>query len=87
MPLSPLQQTHWRKNLQLTGAMLTLWFLVTFVLIFFARDLSFQFFGGPFSYWLAAQGAPLVYVLIVAGYAARMEQLDRQYGVAEDDHP
>lgn len=79
------QQAHWRQNLTLTSVLLAVWFLVTFVHGFFARDLNFDFFGWPFSFWMTAQGAPLVYVLIVACYAWRMEQLDREYGVAEDD--
>ena len=65
--------------------MLAIWFVVTFVLTFFARELNFSFFGGPFSFWFAALGAPLVYVIIVAYYAHHMERLDRQHGLAEDD--
>lgn len=87
MPLTERHQAHWRQNLKLTRALLVLWFVVTFVLCFFARDLNFNFFGWPFSFWVAAQGAPLVYVIIVAVYAHRMEQLDRQHGMVEDDTP
>ena len=79
------QQAHWRKNLNITAILLAIWFVVTFVLGFFARDLSFTFFGWPFSFWVGAQGAPLVYVIIVAYYAHHMEALDRRHGVAEDD--
>jgi putative solute:sodium symporter small subunit len=32
------------------------WFVVTFVVAYFARDLNFNFFGWPFSFWVAAQG-------------------------------
>lgn len=77
--------TYWRKNLKVTSLLLLVWFVVTFVLGFCARDLNFTFFGWPFSFWVGAQGAPLVYVMLVAFYARHMEKLDRQLGMAEDD--
>lgn len=83
MQLTERHRAYWRKNLKLTSALLAIWFVVTFVLGFFARDLNFTFFGWPFSFWVGAQGAPLLYVIIVACYAHRMEQLDREHGVAE----
>lgn len=52
-------------------ALLGVWFVVTYVVAFFARDLSMRFFGWPFAYWVAGQGAPIVYVLITVLYAWR----------------
>ena len=75
---------HWQRNLQLTAALLCVWFIVTFVLVFFARDLDFRFFGWPFSFWVAAQGALLVYLGLVAYYAWAMSRLDHEDGVAEE---
>ncbi len=86
MPWTDRHQAHWRQNLHITAILLVIWFVVTFVLTFYARELSFNFFGGPFSFWTVALGAPLVYVIIVAYYAHHMERLDRQHGLAEDDH-
>ena len=83
--MSASQQAYWRRNLRLTGALLVLWFAVTFVVAYFARDLDFEFFGWPFSFWVAAQGALVVYVAIVAWYARVMNRLDREHDVAEDD--
>jgi putative solute:sodium symporter small subunit len=79
------RQEHWRKNLRLTAVLLAVWFVVSFVVTWFARDLSFNFFGWPFSFWVAAQGALVVYVVIVWTYARRMDKLDREDGVAEDE--
>ena len=76
---------YWSANLRITSILLTIWFLVTFVLVFFARDLNFRFFGWPFSFWVAAQGALIVYCLIIWFYAHHMNKLDHQYGVEEDD--
>ena len=76
---------HWRSNLQVTAVLLLIWFVVTFVVSYFARDLSFSFFGWPFSFWMAAQGSLVVYCLIVWFYARRMDQLDVRYGVDEHE--
>ena len=79
------QRLYWRKNLRITGTLLAIWFVVTFVVAFFARELSFSFFGWPFSFWMAAQGALIVYVIIIAYYARAMNRLDQEHGVAEED--
>lgn len=79
------QRVHWHKNLRITSVLLLIWFLVTFVVAYFARELSFRFFGWPFSFWVAAQGALVVYLAIVAFYAHSMELLDAEHGVTEDD--
>jgi putative solute:sodium symporter small subunit len=75
---------YWHTNLRFTAVLLSIWFLVTFGVAYFARELSFSFFGWPFSFWMAAQGSLVVYVIITCCYAYRMNRLDRKYGVAED---
>jgi putative solute:sodium symporter small subunit len=85
MQLTARHQEYWRKNLRITGLLLALWFFVTFVLLYFSRDLTFSFFGWPFSFWVAAQGALIVYCLIIWYYARYMNNLDKEYGVAEGD--
>ena len=59
--------------------------VVAFVVGYFARDLSFIFFGWPFSFWVGAQGALIVYVLIIGFYAWYMNRLDQEHGVAEEN--
>lgn len=70
------RRRYWQKTLRLTVWLLLVWFLMSFVSTYFARDLNFNFFGWPFSFWLGAQGIPLMYVLIVAYYAWAMNRLD-----------
>ena len=67
---------HWRQNLGLTAVLLGLWFGVTFGVTYFARELAFDFFGWPFSFWVGAQGALIAYWLITWVYARRMNSLD-----------
>ncbi len=83
--LSPRHRRHWRANLRLTAALLALWAGVAFGVAWWARGLDALFFGWPFSFWVAAQGAPLIFLAIVVVYATRMNRLDRACGVSEDD--
>lgn len=85
MELSERHHQYWRSNLRVTGILLFIWFFVTFVIGYFARDLNFSFFGWPFSFWVAAQGALIVYVIIIGFYARYMNRLDQEHGVAEEE--
>jgi putative solute:sodium symporter small subunit len=84
MQLTARHHHYWRKNLRITACLLGIWFFVTFVLVFFARDLDFLFFGWPFSFWVAAQGALVVYCVIIWYYARYMQKLDAEYATAEE---
>jgi putative solute:sodium symporter small subunit len=81
---TPNQRHYWRRSLTLTAWLMVVWLVVTFGVAFFARDLSFRFFGWPFSYWVGAQGALVVYVLIVGVYAYCMNRLDEAHSLGED---
>lgn len=85
MQLTERHRQYWQKNLRITAVLLAIWFVVTFVVGFFARDLNFRFFGWPFSFWMAAQGALVVYCLIIWYYASYMGRLDEEFGVAESE--
>ena len=69
---------HWRRTRGLTAALLLVWFVVGFVVTWFARDLDFPFFGWPFSFWVAAQGGIILFVVLNAVYARRMARHDRR---------
>ena len=85
-----MQQTekhreYWRRNLRITAILMVIWFVVTFVVGYYARDLNFNFFGWPFSFYMGAQGALVVYVAIIVFYARYMNRMDREYGVHEGE--
>jgi putative solute:sodium symporter small subunit len=84
---SSRRQQHWRHNKRLTLALLLLWALVTFGAPFYAHRLNFSVLGWPFGFWAAAQGALLVYGLIVVCYAWSMNRADRHHlgGPARQD--
>ena len=59
--------------------LLLLWVAVTFVATYFARDLQQRVFGTwPLGYWIAAQGAVLVFIGIVVAYGWAMNRFERQ---------
>jgi putative solute:sodium symporter small subunit len=84
MRLTESHHQYWRKNLRITGVLLVIWFFVTFGVAFFARDLNFSFFGWPFSFWVGAQGALIVYMVLIWYYARTMNRLDQEHNVAEE---
>lgn len=85
MQLTDKHREYWRRNLKLTGVLLAIWFAITFLVVWFARDLrGINFLGFPLPFWVGAQGAPIVYVLLIRHYARRMNELDAEYDVAED---
>lgn len=85
MELSETHRRYWRKNLRMTALLLVVWFGVTFGVSYFARELSFSFFGWPFSFWMGAQGTLVVYCLIIGFYAWYMNRLDVEHGVDEPE--
>lgn len=85
MPTPPTLRAYWRRTLRLTAVLLAVWFVATFVVSWYARELSFNFFGWPFSFYMGAQGSLIVYLLIVWVYARSMNALDRRHGVDEEE--
>lgn len=79
-------QEYWKRNLRMTTILLAIWFVVTFVVSFFARELSsITIFGFPFGFYMGAQGALIIYVLIIWYYARYMNSLDQEFGAHEGD--
>ncbi|GGI20420.1 MAG: DUF4212 domain-containing protein [Oxalicibacterium faecigallinarum] len=71
---------YWRQTRRLTLHLLLVWFVVTFLSIYFARDLAaYTLLGWPVSFFMAAQGSTLIYFGIVALYAWAMRRLDQQH--------
>jgi putative solute:sodium symporter small subunit len=76
---------YWRRNSRLVALLMLIWAVVTFGIGYFARELDFRMFGWPFSFWMGAQGALIVYVALVAWYARAMNQLDLSFDARRVD--
>ena len=86
MQLTDRHKEYWRKNLVITAILLSIWFLVTFVEAWFARELNqFTFLGFPFGFYMSAQGSLAIYVILIGTYAWYMNRLDKEYEVDEGD--
>ena len=85
--LAAARARHWRATRRLTAGLLLAWGVVGFGVSWFARDLDADFFGWPFSFWVAAQGGIVVFVLINAVHARRMAALDRALREAAGKEP
>jgi putative solute:sodium symporter small subunit len=71
---------HWARTRRITATLLLLWLSTTVGTVFFARELAAISVGGwPLSFYLAAQGASLVYLAILGAYAVAMNRIDRRY--------
>ena len=86
MQLTEKHKEYWRKNLVITGTLLSVWFVVTFVEAWFARELgTMTFLGFPLGFYMSAQGSLIVYVALIGIYALLMRKLDLEYNVDEGD--
>ena len=78
--LAKRRRRYWRSNLRLISLLTAIWLLITFGVSYFAGALAhIVFFGWPLPFYLAAQGALIVYVAIVWYYAKAMSTLDEEF--------
>ena len=86
MQLTEKHHEYWRKNLVITGILLFVWFVVTFVEAWFAKELNtMSFMGFPLGFYMSAQGSLAIYVILIGTYAWYMNKLDKEYEVDEGD--
>ena len=79
------KQAYWRANNRLILGLLVVWSAVSYGCgILFVEFLNrFTFFGLPFGFWIAHQGAIYVFVVLIFVYAWRMDKLDKKFHVDE----
>ncbi len=78
---------YWRANLRLQLGLLAIWAVAGYVLsIFLAEPLNeFTVYGFPIAFWFAQQGAIFIFVILIFVYAWRMDHVDHEYGVDEEE--
>ena len=78
--IAAARAAHWARTRRLIALLLALWLATSFCTVFFARDLAhLSVFGWPLSFYLAAQGASLIYLAVIGSFAWRMRRLDRDF--------
>jgi putative solute:sodium symporter small subunit len=85
--LSPEQaEAHWSKTRGLMWTVLAIWFLASFFVHFFVSALNeIVILGFPLGFYMAAQGSLIVFVVLIFWFAGRQNQIDEEFGVAEDE--
>ena len=81
-------QNYWKRNISLTLSLLAVWFVVGYIIsIVLAPWLNnFTFLGAPLGYWMAQNGAIYVFIILILIYAVRMNRLDEEFGVEEQEN-
>jgi putative solute:sodium symporter small subunit len=86
MQLTEKHNEYWHKNLVITAILLLVWFIATFGVAWFARELNtLTFLGFPLAFYMSAQGSLIIYVALIGIYALVMRKLDVEYKVDEGD--
>ena len=79
-------KAYWAYNVKLTTIIMVIWFVVTYVAIFFSPELNnIVIFGFPMGYYMGAQGSLIIFVILIFWYAFRMNAADKEYGVEEEE--
>ncbi|MES2073374.1 MAG: sodium/substrate symporter small subunit [Pseudomonadota bacterium] len=74
----PGKYSYWPATRRLTAWLLASWLVLTFGILFFARELAaVSFFGWSLPFYMAAQGLSLFYVLILSLYSLAMRRIER----------
>lgn len=76
---------YWRANIRIIWVCLAIWALVSYGFGIILRPLvsGIPVGGSDLGFWFAQQGSILVFIVLIFWYAARMNRLDREYGVEE----
>ena len=79
-------KVYWKKNIRIVLSLLAVWFFVSFGMGILLVDVldDFRLFGFKLGFWMAQQGSIFCFVILIFVYVYRMNKLDHQYGMDED---
>ena len=78
---------YWKANLRLILGCLIVWALVSYGFAILLRPMlaGIPVGGTDLGFWFAQQGSILTFIALIFFYAWRMNKLDQQFGLAEED--
>ncbi len=83
--ISSQQTDHWRATRRLMIIHLTIWFIFSFGVHWFAPQLNrVSFLDFPLGYYMAAQGSLIVFVVQLFIFVRQQDAVDRRFGMAEE---
>lgn len=81
-----IRLAYWRRTSALMWVMLGIWFVASFGVHVFAPLLNgVKILGFPLGFYMAAQGSLIIFVVSLFWFARRQDQIDQEFGVAEDE--
>ncbi len=81
---SAKREAHWLKTRNLTIIVLVIWFIFSFVVHWFAKELNaLSFIGFPLGYYLAVQGSLFIFVLLIFYQNWRQDKIDDESGLED----
>jgi putative solute:sodium symporter small subunit len=81
-------EAHWRKTTRLMFIHLGVWFFFGYIIHMFVYQLNkvtIPVLDFPLGFYMAAQGSLIVFVVMLFMFARQQDDIDREFGVAEDD--
>jgi putative solute:sodium symporter small subunit len=84
---TPAHEAYWKANKHLMIILLCIWFTVSFVFGILLVDVlnNIQIGGFKLGFWFAQQGSIYCFVVLIFVYVFRMNRLDRQFDVNEEE--
>jgi len=79
-------KVYWKKNIRIVLSLLAIWFFVSFGMGILLVDVldNFRIFGFKLGFWMAQQGSIFCFVILIFVYVYKMNKLDHQYDMDED---
>jgi len=76
---------YWSANIRLITICMVIWALVSFGFGIILRPMlsGIAIGGTDLGFWFAQQGSILTFIALIFFYAARMNSIDREFGVDE----
>ena len=82
------QERHWARTTRLMLTHLGIWFFFGYIIHMFVWQLNtytVPILGFPLGFYMAAQGALIVFVVQLFLFARQQNKIDRDHGYAEED--
>ena len=80
------RKEHWQRTRKLMFITLTIWFIFSFVVHWFAGPLNaVTFLDFPLGFYMAAQGSEIIFVITLFWFVKAQHAIDRDCGFAEED--
>ena len=78
-------ESYWRENRNLMLLVLLIWAIVSYGAALISGALNeLVILGFPLGYYMGAQGALIVFLLLIIFYSKSMDNIDKKYGVEEE---